>query len=212
VCAAVFFGTACQFGAVHRIEAECCRGVLRQRIGRLSEDTMGYALQRQDPGRVLDLGCEIAERLTNRPADYRDASAPQQLELWHLPEVDWPVADRLVGVVKTVRVQNGHRVVIQKKDGAAVKTKQPAAVLSTNFYATNVDLGSIPPLFIHLKRPSVHQSCALVVLTMIRVLAYTLSMVFYHRQVRSHCRAAPAPQLPCRQPVLSCVDTGLRNR
>jgi hypothetical protein len=25
----------------------------------------------------------------------------------------------------------------------------------------------------------------------IRVLAYTLTMVFYHGQVRSHCRAAP---------------------
>ena len=63
VCAAVFFGTACQFGPVHRIEAECCQGVLRQRIGPLSEDTMGYALQRQDPGLVFDLGCEIAQRL-----------------------------------------------------------------------------------------------------------------------------------------------------
>jgi len=154
-----------------------------------------------------------AERLTNRPADYREASAQQQLELWHLPEVDWPVADRLVGVVKTVRVQNGNRVEIQKQDGATVKTKLPAPVLSINFYATNVDLGSIPPLFIHqlgrsrwtidaqafqtittdchLKRPSIHQSCALVVLTMIRVLAYTLTLVFYHRQVRSHCRGAP---------------------
>ena len=29
---------------------------------------------------------------------------------------------------------------------------------------------------------------ALVVLTMIRVLAYTLMLVFYHRQVRSHFR------------------------
>jgi hypothetical protein len=26
---------------------------------------------------------------------------------------------------------------------------------------------------------------------MIRVLAYTLTTVFYHRQVRSHCRKAP---------------------
>ncbi len=43
----------------------------------------------------------------------------------------------------------------------------------------------------HLKRPSVHQSCALVVLTMIRVLAYTLAMVFYFRQVRSHARTPP---------------------
>ena len=127
--------------------------------------------------------------------------------------MDWPVADRLVQVVKTVRLQSSQRLEVQKKGGVTVKTKQPAPVLSTNFYATNVDLGSIPPLFIHqlgrsrwtidaqafqtittdchLKRPSVHQSCALVVLTMIRVLAYTLTMVFYHRQVRSHCRGRP---------------------
>ena len=37
-----------------------------------------------------------------------------------------------------------------------------------------------------LKRPSAHQDCALIVLTMIRVLAFTLTMVFYYRQVRSH--------------------------
>jgi hypothetical protein len=356
---AVFFGTACQFGAVHRIEAECCQGVLHKRIGRLSEDTMGYAMQRQGPGLIFDLGCQVAkrlkrngvlrsdwargrlvaavdgieicssysrccqaclernverkvdgelqtsiqyyhrlsavtvastpfpvflgvrfqqsgetevacslallrelteklgrrfidilvadalylqtpftraleelglewvinlkdnqpdllseaERLTARPADYHQAEAQQELHLWHLPEVDWPVADRLVQVVKTVRLQSSQRVEIRKKGGAPVKTKQSAPVLSTNFYATNVDLGSIPPLFIHqlgrsrwtidaqafqtittdchLKRPSVHQSCALVVLTMIRVLAYTLTMVFYHRQVRSHCRGRP---------------------
>ena len=42
----------------------------------------------------------------------------------------------------------------------------------------------------HLKQPSVHQDRgqALVNLTMIRVLAYTLSVVFYYRQVRSHFR------------------------
>jgi hypothetical protein len=42
----------------------------------------------------------------------------------------------------------------------------------------------------HLKKPSVRQvrGQALVVLTMIRVLAFTLSMVFFHRQVRSPFR------------------------
>ena len=42
----------------------------------------------------------------------------------------------------------------------------------------------------HLKRPSVHQGRgqALLVLTMIRVLAFTLTLVFFHRQVRSHFR------------------------
>jgi hypothetical protein len=45
----------------------------------------------------------------------------------------------------------------------------------------------------HLKKASVHQqrAQALVVLTMIRVLAYTLTLVFYHRQVRSHFRSTP---------------------
>lgn len=41
-----------------------------------------------------------------------------------------------------------------------------------------------------LKHLAVHQQRgqALVVLTMIRVLAYTLMVVFYHRQVLSHAR------------------------
>ena len=36
---AVFLGSACQFGPVHRIEAECKDGVLNKRIGPLSEET-----------------------------------------------------------------------------------------------------------------------------------------------------------------------------
>jgi len=359
VFSAVLLGSSCQFGPVHRIEAECKQGALRKRIGPLSEDAIGYALQRQAPEPIFDLGCTVAkrlkrngvlhsdwsrgrtvaavdgieicssycrccevclersverkvdgelqkctqyyhrlsavllastpfpvflgirfqkpgetevacslallkelsdrlgrrfidvlvadaiylqtpfireveslglewvinrkdnqpdlaaeaERLTNRPADDHRATPQEDLQIWHLPEVDWPVADRRVRVVKTVRVQKGKRVQIQKQDGSKVKvkTREPAPLLSTNYYASNVDLGSIPPRFIHplgrshwtidaqafqtittdchLKRPSVHQSGALIVLTMIRVLAYTLAMVFYHRQVRSHCRA-----------------------
>jgi hypothetical protein len=81
---------------------------------------------------------------------------------------------------------------------------------STNFYTTNFQLGSISPRFLHqlgrsrwridtevfqtittdshLKHPAVHRSTALVVLTLIRLLAYTLSLVFYQRQIRSHSR------------------------
>ena len=81
---------------------------------------------------------------------------------------------------------------------------------STNFYATNFDLGLVSPLFIyrlsrsrwridvqvfqtiatdcHLKHPAVHQTTALVVLTMIRFLAYRLSLVFCKGKVRSHAR------------------------
>jgi len=381
---AVFLGSACQFGPLHRIETECRCGALHQRIGTLSEDMLGYAMQRQNPAEIFDLGCQVAQRLKrigvlqsdwargrvvaavdgieicssycrccdacmsrqverkvegqlqkctqyyhrlsavtvvstpfpvflgvrfqqdgetevacslallkdlseklgrrfidilvadalylqapfvreleslgldwvinlkeNQPdllaeagrltagaPQYHETTSQQDLQLWHLPEVDWPVADRVVRVVKTVRVQNAKSVKVEerpvevpqieepkaeKTEGtnsqgtkpkcARAKTKQPAPVVSTNFYASNVDLGAIPPYFIHqlgrsrwtidvqafqtittdchLKQPSAHQDCALIVLTMIRVLAYTLTMVFYYRQVRSHCRGVP---------------------
>jgi hypothetical protein len=381
---AVFLGSACQFGPLHRIETECCRGALHKRIGSLSEDMLGYAMQRQNPAEIFDLGCQVAKqlkrngvlqsdwargrvvaavdgieicssycrccdacmsreverkvdgqlqkctqyyhrvsavtvvstpfpvflgvrfqqdgetevacslallkdlseklgrrfidilvadalylqapfvreveslaldwvinlkdnqpgllaeagRLTAGAPQYHETTPQQDLQLWHVPEVDWPVADRGVRVVKTVRVQNAQRVKVderpvelprseepkaenaegrnfegEKPQCSRVKTKQPAPLVGTNFYASNVDLGAIPPYFIqqlgrsrwtidaqvfqtittdcHLKQPSAHQDCALVVLTMIRVLAYTLTMVFYYRQVRSHCRDAP---------------------
>ena len=356
---AVFLGSACQFASTHRIEFESRTGVLSQRIGPLSEDTLGYAMQRQDTQPIFELGCTIvkrlkrngvlasewargrvvaavdgieicssytrccdaclerkvekkldgevreclqyyhrvsavmlvstpfpvflgirfqqagetevacslallqqldtqlgrrfidvlvadalylqtpfiraiesmdlewvislkenqpallaeAERLTAAPADCQWSAGKDNFSLWHLPEVDWPVADRMVRVVKTFRIQTIKRVKIEKNGELRAKKKEEVSLHSTDFYATNVDLGSIPPRFIqqlgrsrwtidaaafqtlttdcHLKQPSVHQDVALVVLTMIRVLAYTLMMVFYHRQVRSHCRTAP---------------------
>ena len=357
---AVFLGAAVQIPTVHRLEAECRAGVLRQRIGALSEDTMGYALERQDPASVFTLGCEVArrlkrngvlhsdwargrvvaavdgieicssffrccdacmereiehkvdgqmrkdtqyyhrlvavvlvstpfpiavglrfqkdgetevacalallreldqllgrrfldvvvgdaiylqqgavkavedlhlewvftvkenqpellaeaQRLTSGPPETTPSSDQKPLQLWHAPEVYWPVADRSVRVVKTVRTQKHDRVQIRSEgSGKKQKTKQAVQEESTHYYATNLELGSIPPRFLHelgrsrwridtevfqtlttqahLKRPSVHQPRALVVLTMIRVLAYTLSLVFYHRQVVSHARRTP---------------------
>lgn len=353
---AVLLGSACQFGPLHRIEAECRDGVFAKRIGALSEDTLGYALQRQSPAELFALGCRVArqlkrngvlrsdwargrvvaavdgieicssycrccdrclqrtvrrkgnaeavestqyyhrlsavtltstpfpvflgirfqqsgetevacslalleelvaqlgrrfldilvadalylqtpfvkaiealgldwvinlkdnqpelaaeaERLTRRSADIRESSARESLDLWHLGEVDWPVADRLVRIVKTVRVQKVNRVAVRTEQGRRIREKQPGCDSSTNYYASNVELSAIPPRFLyqlgrsrwsidtqafqtvttdcHLKRPSVHQDVALVVLTMIRVLAYTLALLFYHRQVRSHAR------------------------
>jgi hypothetical protein len=292
---AVLLASACQFGPLHRIEAECRDGVLAKRIGALSEDTIGYAFQRQSPAEVFELGCQVArqlkrngvlgsgwargrvvaavdsieicssycrccetclertvqrkvhgqlqectqyyhrlsavtvvstpfpvflgirfqqsgetegacslalleqlvarlgkrfvdilvadalylqtpfiwaierlglewvinlkdnqpdlaaeaERLTNRPADYRQASSQQELQLWHLPEVDWPVAQRLVRIVKTVRVEKPNRVVIRKQEGRRIREKQPDCDEGTNYYASNVELGAMPPLFLH---------------------------------------------------------------
>ena len=151
-----------------------------------------------------------AERFTEESSADVHAEPGREIRYWHLPEVDWPVADRLVRVVKTVRIENRSRVTVGEKDGHRTKSKTAAPRESTNFFATNFELGSISPLFVHqlsssrwridtevfqtitndchLKHPAVHQATALVVLTMIRFLAYTLSLVFYHRQVRSHAR------------------------
>lgn len=151
-----------------------------------------------------------AERLTQESSSSREAQPDGEIRYWHLPEVDWPVAERGVRVVKTVRIEHHRRVIIREKDGHRTKSKTTMSQPSTNFYATNFELGSISPLFIHqlsrsrwridtevfqtittdshLKHPAVHQTTALVLLTMIRFLAYTLSLVFYHRQVRSHAR------------------------
>ena len=358
---AVFFGAAVQIPNLHRLEAECRAGVLLHRIGALSEDAMGYALQRQDAAPVFALGCEVArrlkrngvlhsdwargrvvaavdgieicssflrcceacmerevehkvdgqiqkdrqyyhrlvavavvstpfpiplgirfqkngedevacavallheldehlgrrfvdvlvgdalylrqglvnaveslnlewvftvkenqpeflaeaQRLTDGPAEATLSNAQEDVQLWHAPEVYWPVADRSLRVVKTFRLQKVRRVQVTRDETAQKKKKTRQAVEqeSTNYYASNLELGSIPPRFIHelgrsrwrvdtevfqtlttqahLKQPSVHQTYALVLLTMIRVLAYTLSLVFYHRQVVSHARPTP---------------------
>jgi hypothetical protein len=353
---AVFLGATMQIPSLLQIEAECCAGALAKRVGPISDDTIGYALQRQSPEPVFALSCEIARRLKrngvlrsdwsrglvvaavdgieicssfvrccdacmereiehkvngemradiqyyhrivvvavvstpfpvplglrfqkngegevgcalallqdldnqlgrrfldvlvgdalymqapfvkeverlgliwaftlkeNQPDLLREAerltqASPtgahteldRETRYWHLPEVDWPVADRLVRVVKTVRIEQLRRVSVSEKDGHRIKSKTAVTQQSTNFYATNFELGSVSPLFIHqfsrsrwridtevfqtittdchLKHPAVHQTTALVVLTMIRFLAYTLSLVFYHRQVRSHSR------------------------
>ncbi|MGH9609279.1 MAG: transposase [Bryobacteraceae bacterium] len=353
---AVLLGAAMQLPSLLQIEAECRDGVLAKRIGPISDDTIGYALQRQDPEPVFGLGCEIARRLKrngvlrsnwsrgwvvaavdgieicssftrccdacierqvqrkvggeirtdiqyyhrivavvvvsapfpiplgirfqkkgegevacalallrdlagrlgrrfldvlvadalylqapfvqavealglrwaftlkeNQPELLREAERftqgppaavhaepGQEVRCWHLPEADWPAADRLVRVVKTVRIENRRHVAVRQEDGRHRKSRSPAMRESTNFYATNFELGSISPVFIHrlgrsrwridtevfqtittdchLKHPAVHQTTALVVLTMIRLLAYTLSLVFYQRQVRSHAR------------------------
>ena len=151
-----------------------------------------------------------AERLTQESPTGVQQEPDREIRYWHLPEVDWPVADRQIRVVKTVRIEQQRRVTVRGKDAARMKGKTASLLSSTNFYATNFELGSISPLFLHqlsrsrwridtevfqtittdchLKHPAVHQTTALVVLTMIRFLAYTLSLVFYHRQVRSHAR------------------------
>src|SRR5437773_5577723 len=60
---AVFLGAAMQIPSLLQIEAECRDGALAKRIGPISDDTLGYALDRQSPKPVFALSCEIARRL-----------------------------------------------------------------------------------------------------------------------------------------------------
>lgn len=151
-----------------------------------------------------------AERLAQESPAGVHAEPGREIRYWHLPRVDWPVAGRLARVVKTVRAEHRRRVSAVEAGGRRTRSKATDSRESTNFYATNFELGSISPLFIHqvgrsrwridtevfqtittgchLKHPAVHKTTALVVLTMIRFLAYTLSLVFHHRQVLSHVR------------------------
>jgi hypothetical protein len=209
-------------------EVACALALLQdltRQLGRRFLDVLvGDALYLQAPfvKEVELLGLDWAFTLKeNQPALLREAEELTQgsptgvqtepgseIQYWHLPEVDWPVADRLVRVIKTVRRESRSCVPLTAKDTPRAKGRTPVTRQSTNFYATNFELGSIPPLFVHqfgrsrwridtevfqtittdcqLKHPAVHQSTALVVLTMIRFLAYTLSLVFYCRQICSH--------------------------
>jgi hypothetical protein len=60
---AVFLGAAMQIPSLLQIQAECRRGALSKRIGPISDDTIGYTLQRQSSEPVFALGCDIARRL-----------------------------------------------------------------------------------------------------------------------------------------------------
>lgn len=50
-----------------------------------------------------------AERLTQESPAGVHTGPGREIRYWHLPEVDWPVADRLVRVVKTVRIEQLRR-------------------------------------------------------------------------------------------------------
>ena len=52
------------------------------------------------------------------------AEPGREIRYWHLPEVDWPVAGRLVRVVKTVRSETRRRVALTEKDAPKPKVRR----------------------------------------------------------------------------------------
>jgi len=161
-----------------------------------------------------ELTTDVARGTSGLPA-VQTAGPRDALARWYLPTVYWTAAKRFVRIVKTVRRGETTRLRIDREDGHRVRRKVPVWDTSTTVYASALaPLAASPELLdamgrsrsridtevfktltkeCHFKHPAVHQQHehALVVLTMIRVLAYTLLVVFFHRQVLSHCRHLP---------------------
>jgi hypothetical protein len=166
------------------------------------------------------------ERQTAPPPPRLTAGARMEGQRWDLREVYWPVAERAIRVVKTVeRMQRPRRVIVEEGSHRVSRTVLKETS-HTNVFATNLSPGLISleqvaawgrsrwridtEVFQTLSREcglkhlAVHQQHgqALVVLTMIRVLAYTLMVVFYHRQVLSHA--------PVRRPTFLALACQLK--
>ncbi len=60
---AVFWGTVLRHKSLHSIEAECREGVLRRRIGPVSESTVGYALERMKVQSLRELSFAVTRKL-----------------------------------------------------------------------------------------------------------------------------------------------------
>lgn len=161
-----------------------------------------------------DLVAEV-ERCTSGLPPAQIAGPGEVVSRWHVPALYWAAADRSVRIVKAVRREEKKRLRIERNGTHRSPRKESVWEQSTNVYASNLGGLVVSPELIEamgrsrwridtevfqtlttdcqLKHPAVHQQHdhALVVLTMIRVLAYTLLLVFFHRQVLSHCRHRP---------------------
>jgi hypothetical protein len=98
-----------------------------------------------------------AERLTQESPTGVQEEPGREIRYWHLPDLDWPVADRRVRVVKTIRIESQRRVTIRKKDAARTKGKtermQPSTLLRYQFRT-----GSISPISF-ISSVAVGESC-----------------------------------------------------
>jgi len=166
---------------------------------------------------LKDNQAELVEEVERRLPEAApiEASAPGVVtQLWHVPDVSWLAGDRSVRCVK-VRREAQRRLQIEHDGDHRTRRKTVVWEESTNLYASTLEVLASSPTGLaslgrsrwridtevfqtltkecQLKHPAVHQQHdqAFMVLTMIRILAYTLLLVFFHRQVLSHVRHTP---------------------
>ena len=92
-----------------------------------------------------------AQRLTGGPPQTSWSTAEDEFKLWHAPETYWPAGRRSLRVVKTFRIRKKQQVALTPAGSPKKKKprKEEVREESTNYYATNLELGSIAPTFIH---------------------------------------------------------------
>jgi hypothetical protein len=70
----------------------------------------GFILKENQPELLRE-----AQRCTQDSPTGIQADQGREIQYWHLPEIDWPIADRPARVVKTVRTQQQRRVTLREK-------------------------------------------------------------------------------------------------
>ncbi|MCL5005683.1 MAG: transposase [Acidobacteria bacterium] len=139
--------------SLHRLEGECRQGAdaiyLQQGFVKEAE-SFGWdwviSLKENQPELLAE-----AQRLTSGVPDTVESTGQQEHQLWHAPEVYWAVANRSVWVVKAIRRQKHRRVRVGAAGSGEKRTKSREEVTqeSTNYSASNLELGSIPPRFVY---------------------------------------------------------------
>jgi hypothetical protein len=182
---------------------------------------------------IKDNQAELVAELGRRTSDVtpEETVTPDvATRLWHVPDVQWAAGDRSVRCVTEVRRAAQTRMCVQREGGRCTHHKTVVWEESTNLYASSLLELACSPVGLtalgrsrwridtevfqtltkecQLKHPAVHQQHdqAFVVLTMIRVLAYALLLVFFHRQVLSHRhRHPPSLGQVARQVIQQCT-------
>jgi hypothetical protein len=78
-----------------------------------------FTLKDNQPELLREAECFTQESPTGVPAE-----PGRKIRYGHLPKVDWPVADRLARVVKTVRIEHLRRVTVSENDGHRIKSRR----------------------------------------------------------------------------------------
>lgn len=95
------------------------------------------------------LAAASAGRLMAGPRQGSEPLPDGQADYWYLPEVYWLAADRRVSVLKILRRRLQHHTVKGGQKLRARRQRRELEQVTTNYHASNLELGGIPPLLLY---------------------------------------------------------------